>query len=160
DFKDLPAGRYQLNASKGSFVTLAYGQLRPFEQGKPIDIKDAQTLEKVDFALPRGSVITGRVVDEFGEPTADVQVMAMRYQFLQGRRRLTPAGRPNMTNDIGEFRIFALPPGQYYLSATLRNFNGPMDATTDDRSGYAPTYYPGTASVTEAQRITVAIGQA
>jgi hypothetical protein len=159
EIKELPAGRYTLSASKGSFVSLQYGQTRPVEPGKPLQIADAQTVERVDFSLPRGSVITGRILDEFGEPTADVQVMAMHYQYIQGRRRLTPAGRPSATNDIGEFRIFGLPPGQYYLSATLRGMMM-IDGTSDDRSGYAPTYYPGTANVAEAQRITVGVGQA
>src|SRR5687768_4137744 len=43
ELKELPAGRYQLTASKGSFVQLAYGQVRPFEPGKPIEIADGQT---------------------------------------------------------------------------------------------------------------------
>src|SRR5947209_5392412 len=30
EIKNLPAGRFQLTASKGSFVTLQYGQTRPF----------------------------------------------------------------------------------------------------------------------------------
>lgn len=157
EIKELVAGRYQLNASKGSFVQLQYGQTRPFEPGKPNQVADAQTLERVDFSLPRGGIITGRIVDEFGEPTSDVQVMAMRYQFIQGRRQLTPAGRPAATNDIGEYRMYALPPGQYYVTATLRNFN--FDATSDDRSGYAPTYYPSGANVSEAQRVSIAVGQ-
>jgi hypothetical protein len=160
EFKDLPAGRYTLIATKGSYVTLQYGQTRPLEPGKPLQILDAQLMEKVDFALPRGSVITGRIVDEFGEPTADVMVAPMRYQFLQGRRRLMPVGRPAMTNDIGEFRLFGLAPGQYYLSATLRAMGMMMDTASDDRSGYAPTYYPGTPNVAEAQRITVPLGGA
>ena len=161
EVKDLPAGRYTLTATKGSFVSLQYGQTRPNEPGKPLQILDAQTVDKVDFSLPRGSVLTGRILDEFGEPASDVMVAAMRYQYIQGRRRLTPAGRTSMTNDIGEFRIFGLPPGQYYLSATLRGGGGMMmDAASDDRSGYAPTYYPGTPNAAEAQRINVPIGQA
>ena len=159
EIKDLAAGRYQLNASKGSFVQLQYGQLRPFEPGKPLEVANGQTVEKVDFSLPRGGIITGRILDEFGEPTSDVQVLAMRYQYIQGRRQLSPAGRPAMTNDIGEYRVFALPPGQYFLSATLRSLN-PLDAASDDRSGYAPTYYPSGASIAEAQRLTIGVGQA
>ena len=124
EFKELPAGRYNVFASKGSYVGLSYGQQRPFEPGKPLEILEAQTVEKVDFALPRGGVITGRIVDEFGEPLADAQVSAQRYQNIAGRRRLVPAGRPAQTNDIGEFRLFAIPPGQYYLSATLRGMDG------------------------------------
>jgi hypothetical protein len=157
EFKELPAGRYTVMASKGSYVNLQYGQQRPFEAGKPLEIRDGQTVEKVDFSLPRGGIITGRILDEFGEPTADVQVSAQRYQNVGGRRRLVPTGRGAMTNDIGEYRLFAIPPGQYYLSATLRNM-GMGDS--DDRSGYAPTYFPGTGNIAEAQRVTIGIGQA
>ena len=144
-------------AQKGSYVNLQYGQQRPFEPGKPLEILDGQTVEKVDFSLPKGGVITGRILDEFGEPLADAQVAAQRYQNVGGRRRLVPAGRNAMTNDIGEFRLFAIPPGQYYLSATLRNM-GPI-GDTDDRSGYAPTYFPGTPNMAEAQKVTVGLGQ-
>jgi hypothetical protein len=84
-------------------------------------------------------------------------VAVQRYQNFNGQRRLVPAGRPNMTNDIGEFRLFAIPPGQYYLTATLRPMGMPGDS--DDRSGYAPTYFPGTSNLAEAQRVTVALGQ-
>jgi Carboxypeptidase regulatory-like domain len=158
ELKELPAGRYNLFASKGSYVGLSYGQTRPLEGGKPLEILEGQTVEKVDFSLPRGAIITGRVVDEFGEPVADAQVMPMRSTNQAGRRRMAVSGRPSMTNDIGEFRIFGLPPGQYYVSATLRG-GMMMNAQTEDRSGYAPTYFPGTPNVAEAQRVNVGVGQ-
>ena len=162
ELKELVAGRYQVTVSKGSFVSLSYGQSRPFEAGKPLQIADGQTVEKVDFALPRGAIITGHVVDEFGEAIADVRVTPMRYQFVQGRRQLNPAGRVGTTNDIGEYRIFGLAPGQYFISASTQTniMAGMLDSTTDDRSGYAPSYYPGTPNVAEAQRITVGLSQA
>jgi protocatechuate 3,4-dioxygenase beta subunit len=161
EFKDLAAGRYNLSASKGSYVGLSYGQTRSFEPGKPLEVRNAQLLDKIDFSLPRGAVITGRVVDEFGEPVADVQVAAMRYQYVQGQRRLVTGGRNSTTNDIGEFRLFALPPGQYVISATYRPAALILlpNEISSDRSGYAPTYYPGTANAAEAQRLTVAVGQ-
>jgi len=158
EFKEVVPGRYTVSASKGSYVSLQYGQQRPFEPGKPLEILDRQLVEKVDFALPHGAIITGRVIDEFGEPLPDAMVMVQRYQNFNGQRRLVPAGRNGTTNDIGEFRIFAIPPGQYYLSATLRSMNGPL-TDSDDRSGYAPTYFPGTTSIAEAHKITVALGQ-
>src|SRR3989440_9881660 len=120
EFKEVKAGRYNVTASKGSYVALQYGQTRPFEPGKPLEILANQTIEKVDFALPRGGIVTGRVLDEFGEPLPDTMVSVQRYQNFNGQRRLAPDGRPATTNDIGEFRLFAIPPGQYYLSATLR----------------------------------------
>ena len=156
EFKDVRAGRYQLNAQKSSYIGLSWGQQRLNEPGKPIDVLDGQTIEKLDFTLPRGGVVTGRVVDEFGDPAADISVSAMRSQSVGGTRRLVSAGRASQTNDIGEFRIYALPPGDYYVSATWRNQNPQAD---DDRSGYAPTYYPGTADAAAAQKLTVAAGQ-
>jgi Carboxypeptidase regulatory-like domain len=157
EFKEVKAGRYTVNASKGSYVGLAYGQTRAFEPGKPLEISDGQLVEKVDFALPRGAIITGRVIDEFGEPLPDAMVSVQRYQNIGGQKRLVPAGRTAMTNDIGEYRLFAIPPGQYYLQASLRMMGMPAD--TDDRAGYAPTYFPGTSNMAEAQRVTVRLGQ-
>jgi protocatechuate 3,4-dioxygenase beta subunit len=158
EFKEVVPGRYNVNASKGSHVSLQYGQQRPFEPGKPLEILATQTLERVDFALPRGGIVTGRVLDEFGEPLPDTMVSMQRYQNFNGQRRLVPAGRTAMTNDIGEYRLFAIPPGQYYLSATLRSMGGMM-GDSDDRSGYAPTYFPGTSNVAEAQKVTIGLGQ-
>jgi carboxypeptidase family protein len=158
EFKEVLAGRYNVSASKGSYVQLQYGQQRPFEPGKPLEILDRQLVEKVDFALPHGAIITGRVLDEYGEPLPDAMVSVQRYQNIGGQRRLVPAGRNAMTNDIGEYRLFAIPPGQYYLSATLRG-PGMMMGDSDDRSGYAATYFPGTTNTAEAQKVTVGLGQ-
>ena len=57
ELKELPAGRYSVSASKGGYVSLQFGQRRPFEQGQPLQLADGQTLEKVDFVLPKGGVI-------------------------------------------------------------------------------------------------------
>lgn len=159
EIKDLPAGRYAVTATKGTYVNLSYGQRRPNEPGKPLQLTDNQTLDKIDFSLARGGVIAGRVLDEFGEPVADVQVVPMRNQFTSTGRRPTPSGRLASTNDIGEFRIYGLSPGQYYVSATLRSQSFGLDAAAEDRSGYAPTYYPGTPNFSDAQAITVAAAE-
>jgi carboxypeptidase family protein len=175
EFKDLPAGRFSLSATKAGFVTVQYGQTRPFESGKPIDLTDGQLLDKADFSMPRGSAISGRLVDEFGDPIADAMVSAMRSAWSGGRRRLQPTGRTATTNDLGQFRIYGLSPGDYYVNATFRG--GDMMAMdiamstiagagatggptgSNPNSGYAPTYFPGTANGAEAQKITLAVGQ-
>ena len=120
ELADLPAGRYTLSAGKTGYLTLNHGQRRPFEPGRPIDLADKQTIGRADFILPRGSVITGTLSDEFGEPMPDATVQALRYRYVSGRRQLTPTGRTAQTNDIGQFRIFGLPPGDYYVASTLR----------------------------------------
>jgi len=90
-------------------------------------------------------------------------------QFANGKRRLAPSGRTGVTNDLGQFRIYGLPPGEYYVTATLRNSStmvidmlgsgagGP--SASNQTSGYAATYYPSTPNPAEAQRVAVAVGQ-
>ena len=159
EFKDVRPGRYTISANKGSYVGLSYGQQRPVDAPKPLQILDNQTVERLDFSLPRGSVIAGRIVDEFGEPMSDVQVAPQQYQSVQGQRRLVPSGRMASTDDMGEFRLFGIPPGQYYLSATWRNQSAMVNGGTQDRTAYAPMYFPGTDNPAQAQRITLAVGQ-
>jgi hypothetical protein len=150
----LPASRYRLYVSKAGYVTLEYGQARPFETGRPIDLSAGESLEKIDFSLPRGAVVSGRVTDELGDPVTDVQVQAMRYQFVNGERQLVNAGRPSATDDLGQFRVFGLMPGDYVVRASLRSGNLPEGTT-----GYPGTYYPGVVSVAEAQTVTVGLSQ-
>lgn len=158
EIRELLPGRYTLSASKGGFVTLQYGQRRPNEPGTPLDLADGQALDKLVVGLPRGSVIGGRVTDEFGEPVVNATVRALRYSFVRGSRRLMPAGGTDRTDDQGQFRLFGLPPGDYIVSASLRTAEV-TDPSADDSSGYAPTYYPGTSDPGAAERVRVALAQ-
>jgi protocatechuate 3,4-dioxygenase beta subunit len=160
EIKELPAGRYTLSASKGGFVALQYGQRRPTESGTPIELGDGQTIDKLSVALPRGSVLGGRITDEFGEPIANASVTALRYVYAAGARRMQPAGQNarDTTDDQGHYRLFGLPPGDYYVSATLRTGIEATDPS-GETPGYASTYFPGTSNVAEASRVTLAVGQ-
>ncbi|HMB80959.1 MAG TPA: carboxypeptidase-like regulatory domain-containing protein, partial [Vicinamibacterales bacterium] len=129
----LPAGTYVINAFKANYVNTSWGAERVQGPGKRIPLAESQVLEKIDLAMSRSGAITGKIVDEFGDPVTDVFVTAMHYQYVQGSRRLTQNGRGGSTNDLGEFRIYGLTPGQYFVSATLRNFNGMIGADTTDR---------------------------
>ena len=124
---DLPAGRYTLNVSKSGFVSLSYGQRRPLQAGTPLQLLDGQQLKSVDFSLPRGGVISGRIVDEDGEAVPGAMVRVMRYQYQQGDRQLMQAGT-GQTDDRGQYRVWGLMPGDYYVNALTRipGFGGPM----------------------------------
>ena len=163
EIKELPAGRYSISASKGGFVTGQFGQRRPGEPGTPIDLSDGQTADKVNFVLSRGGVIAGRIVDDGGEPVSGTQVAAMRYQFMAGSRRLVPGGGEggnDRTDDQGNFRLYGLPPGDYYISANNRNGMMMMPGQNNtEADGFAPTYFPGTPNMSEATRVTVKAGQ-
>ncbi len=165
EFADVAEGRYTVTAGKGGYVTLQYGQRRAFEPGRQVAVADGQDLTQVDIALPRGSVITGRITDEFGEPIAGAQVEVQRYQYTpSGQRRLTFAGAGGgfvQTDDRGEFRAYGLMPGEYVISGIVRQ---PMavqaNANANDATeGYAPTFYPGTPNPAEAELLTLGLAQ-
>jgi len=186
DLTELPAGRYTLTVSKSGFVALSYGQRRPLQAGTPLQLADGQQLKGIAFQLPRGSVISGHVLDEDGDAMPGVMVRVMRYQYLQGERRLTPAGN-GQTDDKGLYRVWGLMPGEYYVNAVARgggpgggNFGGPggpggfggggrggrgggpgggAGPPDPEQVNYAPTYYPGVPSVNEAKPITVGLSQ-
>ncbi len=165
EFVELPAGRLTVSADKAGYVSLQYGQRRPFEAGTPVTLADGQSVERIDFSLPRGSVITVRVTDDFSEPVAGAQVQVQRFQYGQdGQRRLTAVQTSvfglNSTDDRGEFRAYGLMPGEYVISAASRNLGMAPGANSSDTSeGFAPTFYPGTINSAEAQAVSVGIGE-
>jgi hypothetical protein len=157
---NLPTGRYTITAVRGGFLSLRYGQRRPREQGKPVEVADGQVVENVDFALPKMSVLSGRITDEEGEPIGGVTVLAMRSTYFDGRRQLVPTSEASVaTDDVGEYRIAGLVPGTYVVSARSSD-KWTVDAGgREETMGYAPTYFPGTTNIADARRVTVGLGQ-
>jgi carboxypeptidase family protein len=157
EFVGLSAATYRLTAAAEGFVTLQYGQRNPPEPGRPIELKDGDQFDKADFTMPRASAVEGHLIDEFGDPAPGVEVQVARVDFIAGKRRLMPASTPRNTrptDDLGRFRIYGLPPGDYYLMA----LSGPF-ATGANWAGFAPTYYPGTTSAPDARAIHLDVGQ-
>jgi hypothetical protein len=168
-FTALPAGSYRLTASAGqysaAYLGIAYGAKKPSapgssDLGTPIQVSDGQAFEKAVIALPRGAVITGRVTDENGDALTRVQVYTVFYQAGSARgRRL---GNTVATDDLGQFRLFGLTPGEYTVVAEARGNtfvqpNAPPE-TEEDKVGFMTTYYPGTADEGGAGRVRARAG--
>jgi hypothetical protein len=160
EIKDLPAGRYNVAVTRSGYLRLSYGQRRPYEQGKPLQVANGQVVENVDFTLPRMSLITGRLLDEANEPISGVRVMAMRSAFFEGQRRLVPAFGPfAVTDDAGQYRLLGLTPGTYYVEAETRETWTVTEQGVERVMGYARTYFPGTTGISDARRVTVGVGE-
>ncbi|MBI1787988.1 MAG: carboxypeptidase regulatory-like domain-containing protein [Acidobacteria bacterium] len=161
--KGIEPGKYRLWVERNGFVRQEYGARSSGRPGTTLTLEKGQKLKGLVFKLVPHSVITGRIVDEEGEPVANVAVQVMRTGFLQGRRQLMPMGGAQ-TNDLGEYRIYGIAPGKYYLSAVYRRMN--MFGGTVDRSAgeappdesYAPTYYPGSTDPAAAAQLDIPSG--
>ena len=151
--EQLTEGEWLVTASKGGYVTWQFGQRRPYQTPPPIALKRGERFT-ADIPLTRGGAISGRVYDPTGDALAGLQVRVYRATMEQGTRRLKAVGVPDMTDDTGSYRVYGLPPGDYFVAASLRV--APYDSIVE--TTYSPTYFPGTGSLSEAQRIKLGIG--
>ena len=165
EFRDLDAGKYLLSVTRNGFLPQNYGQkrvqaFRGQRGGTPLTLGDGQVLGGIDFNLIRGGVVEGRVADQDYEPLSRVIVTLSGYQTVQGERVLTPVSRAQ-TDDRGQFRLFDIPPGSYFLSATQGGgfpFFGRGGRRRQRGQTFPPTYYPGVPSPEQATRIEVSAG--
>ena len=159
EIRELPAARYTLSVTRGGYLSLQYGQRRPGEQGRPVQLGDGEVLEKIDFALPRMGTISGHVTDETGEPIEGVSLYAMRMLYFEGRRKLVPVSSSTVTDDRGEYRINRLQPGTYAVMASTKETWTVTENGRDTVFGYMPTYFPGVVNGGEARQVTLKVGQ-
>jgi uncharacterized protein (DUF2141 family) len=175
-FAGLPAGRYSVGASKATWVAANYGATRPLRPGSAIPLADGQKLDIV-IRMPRGSVITGVVLDQNNQPSAGSPVRALRFAMVNGERRLISAGTAT-ADDRGVYRIFGLAPGDYLVGATGLGAAGPELRLTSDADvrhaaslnpqappppgrsvSIATTYYPGSPMVSQAGLVSLRAGE-
>jgi hypothetical protein len=152
-------GRYTITVTRSGYLQLLFGQRQPLEPGKPLILTSGQVADRIDFALPRMSVITGRITDETGEPVEGAGVFAMRMEYWNGKRQLVPANPFQRSDDAGIYRLIGLLPGTYVVMATMHETWSTTENGQSVQIGYAPTYLPGVPTVAEAQRITIGLAQ-
>ena len=159
ELRGLRAGRYTVQATRSGYVTFSYGQRRLTEAGRSIEVGVAQTVSDIQITLPRGGVISGTILDEYGDPLVGAPVEVMRPRFVNGVRRMVPTGSltaEDLTDDRGHFRLHGLEAGTYYVAA--RPSSAPPDRVFRSEQGLA-NFYPGTTSVAEAHAIQLTAGQ-
>ena len=164
EIKGIDPGRYRLSVSRNGFVPQEYGQRKPDDPGAILSLRPAQDLRDLLFRLIPSAVIAGRVINEDGEPLPWVQVSALREVYSRGKKSLT-SETTVPTNDLGEYRLFDLRPGRYFVRADYKPNEHVIGRDETERTGggeqqgYVPMFYPGTSDPARASTLTVKAGE-
>lgn len=161
----LPPGKYLLTLERSGFIKQAYGQRSADHAGAILVLRAGQDMDDLIFRLQPTGVISGTVTDEDGEPLPHATVRAFTVTSVQGKTELKGGGSYS-TNDLGEYRIFDLAPGHYFICAsfealtpTVKSHVNPFDGRIQQLEGaYTPMYYPGVPRRDVASAITVKAG--
>jgi protocatechuate 3,4-dioxygenase beta subunit len=144
-FTSLPAARYSIAvAPPAAFVT---------PPSVPLVLATDGASTNALVRLDRGGVLTGRVLDEDGAPVTGASVSAYWRQTAAGVVRPVQRGLTRSTDDLGQFRIWGLPPGDYFVKATFSDYGS--GAPVHARVGPLPTFYPGVAAFDRATTAAV-----
>jgi len=135
-FTNVEPGRYEVSARLDGYLDGRVGQARPGAPGHLVEVTTSAVV--ADVRMWQGAVITGTVYGSDGRPRSGIEVASMKRGVEFGQSRLVPAGRPARTNDRGEYRIFGLEPGRYYLLATPPIGGAATFGTESDSFTYAP----------------------
>jgi hypothetical protein len=160
EFRNVYPGDCTLLAARPGFA----GRVRASSSGMGsmvrLALASGQKVTDLKLRIDPEGVISGKVVDENGDPARNVMVSALRPSYAQGVRRLTSEGiTVGSTNDLGEYRIFGLTPGRYYVQArsSASSLYGAGLPATADRI-YPAVYYPGSLDLETAARVEVRAG--
>jgi len=167
---DLEPGRYRLFVARNGYNRMEYGQKLLNRPGTVLNLTAGQIMKDVAFKLIPAGTVTGRIVDELGEPLPGLTVQILRSTYDQnGKRTLQPTSTAK-TNDLGEYRVYYVPPGRYFVSAlaaapsfealvaAASNPGGGANTNEVVAPGYVQTYFPNTTDYTRAAPIEVLPG--
>jgi len=150
-------GRYMLSGQKTGFIYTNYGAKKPLRQGTVLTLSPSQQMTDINLALFPQAVISGKVVDEDGDPVGGAMVQAYVQSWQRGKLRYMPRGATS-ANDLGEYRMSGLAPGKYYIAAQKMNFGmADEEKSTPGKPEIRPvrTFYPEATSLATASPVEV-----
>lgn len=159
-FDHVAAGTYEIVGGKQGYYT----DDRKHGMQTVVDLAADATVKDVLVRLLPLGIISGRIVDEVNDPVRTVEVRLLGVEHYRGREFLNTMGSA-VSDDRGEYRIFDIRPGSYYLLAehnVSKEWKKETGITPPRGSrldiAYPPLMYPGTSDMQQAQKIVVSPG--
>jgi hypothetical protein len=166
EFYSLYRAKYSLEGARRGFIPAAYEQHEQFSTAI-VTGPDFNT-ENLVFRLTPLAFVSGKVIDETGEPVRKANVMLYVENHQGGMKRISRRGM-DITDDEGYYEFSALGPGNYFvsvsakpwyafhLSPSARSGRSSLPGVTALDVGYPTTYNNG---ATDSQSATPFLLQA
>jgi hypothetical protein len=163
-------GTYRVSFSGVGYAKLDYGQRTSSGGGVPLTLAPGQSKTDIVMRMLPVGAVAGRIRDTLGLPVAGVPVQLFRFVYDDSGRRTSQRVTATRTNDLGEYRMYYLTPGRYYVSAGNPPSSNPnqldyilLGGNTVSQQNrisqpYAQTFYPGVPRESEAAPIEVPPG--
>ena len=164
--ENVAPGRYRLFIEKTGFVGVNERGLK--SDTNVFTVQAGRSVEDLLFRMLPTAVISGRITDEDGDPMSGVRILALKK--IPGKTKRESAST-EATNDLGEYRLSGLFPGQYWILVVpppdFRDYEkqqdkSPQGKSQDNSQGeaqsdtrYLATYYPGTYDAAQASAVTL-----
>jgi protocatechuate 3,4-dioxygenase beta subunit len=166
DFKQVSPGKYSLQGAKRGFIPAFYDEHEGFSTA--IVTGAGLDTEHLVLRLDPSAMLSGKILDELGEPVRQATVSLYREDRQVGVGRIIKF-RVSMTDDQGAYEFSQLDAGSYFISATAKpwyalhtvssgqsgaeNPAGIVDQSLD--VAYAITYYGDATEPDDATPIPV-----
>src|SRR5215471_9866244 len=162
---NVEAGSYRITVAANGYARQEYGQRAFGTPGTSFNVAAGQALKDIVIRMTPAGNVTGRISDDRGKPAVGAQVQLLRTSYSPNGQKQFQAAGTGKTNDHGEYRLYWVTPGKYYLSAGATSgptrpleFGGTGDSPNGLQENYALTYYPGALDLKDAASIEVQAG--
>src|SRR5215470_3060529 len=165
EFPGLKTGKFSLQGAKRGFLSAAYDQHEQYSTA--IVTGAGLDTEHLVLRLTPLALLSGKVLDESGDPVRHAQVRLYREYKNAGQNRISAAG-DSSTDDQGFYEFPALTPGNYFISVEAKPWYAvhPASVTPDGTANravvppsldvsYPTTYYNGVTEADSAASIPV-----
>ncbi len=163
--RDIPPGQYSIEVSRDGYLSANVGYHGALRMPVSFYLGAGDTVTDVTFRLRPWGVLAGKIRYDDGEPGVGLRVEIYRSYRVRGRKRYQLAVTAG-TDDRGQYRIYGLPPGNYYVAAIYEKSPSAPQRVVQrpvDRSGkelplldYTTTFFPDTTRLDEAVSVHVA----
>ena len=148
-FQNVPPGDYAIEVAHSGYITSFYGEMKNEFTPGTHTLNPGQSLSGIQVALTPAAVIYGRLVDDRGDVVVGGSVHALKTTYRDGSRQRIVV-QSATSNDLGEYRLFMLPPGEYLVNVSERSLAGRQSNSW---------FFPGTVDSDEARPINLRPGE-